>query len=317
MRRLAVALATLCLLAGQTIFAGVASGADPSRFTATPLTADSTYVGAKSTSGAIAKSDPALLGRTDATTVNVMIKYDYDVAASYAGGVAGLAATSPRVTGKSMKANADAVRAYDAYTASLSTKITARAQKAVSGLKVRFTYSTAYGGVEASVPANQIAALLKVGGVVAVQSDTLEQPLDDNTAFIGATAVWPSLGGSANAGSNVVVGVIDTGVWPEHPSFADDGTFPAPAGTLENTAANPSCNFGNTAKNPLDAPFTCNNKLIGAREMLATYRAVSGQAPDEYDSARDDEGHGTHTASTAAGDANVKASIFGTSLGRV
>ena len=112
-----VALATLCLLAGQTIFAGAASGADPSKFTATPLTPDSTFVGAKSSSGAIAQSDPALLGRTDATPVNVMIKYDYDATASYAGGVDGLAATSPRVTGKSLKANAAAVQAYDAYTA--------------------------------------------------------------------------------------------------------------------------------------------------------------------------------------------------------
>ena len=65
MRRIAVALATLCLLAGQLIFAGVATGADPTRFTATPLTPDTTFVGAKSTSGAIAESDPALLGRTD------------------------------------------------------------------------------------------------------------------------------------------------------------------------------------------------------------------------------------------------------------
>jgi subtilisin family serine protease len=317
MRRLAVALATLCLLAGQTIFAGVASGADPSRFTATPLTADSTYVGAKSTSGAIAKSDPALLGRTDATTVNVMIKYDYDVAASYAGGVAGLAATSPRVTGKSLKANADAVRAYDAYTAGLSTKITARAQKAVSGLKVRFTYSTAYGGVEASVPANQIAALLKVGGVVAVQSDTLEQPLDDNTAFIGATAVWPSLGGSANAGSNVVVGVIDTGVWPEHPMLVP-GSLGAPAGGLR------GCEFGNGSDPALGPAFPCNNKLIGAYAFTDTYMTNTGAGANEFCdnvtgvcSPRDAEGHGTHTTTTAAGDCVATAMLYGINRGPV
>ena len=317
MRRLAVALATLCLLAGQTIFAGVASGADPSRFTATPLTADSTYVGAKSTSGAIAKSDPALLGRTDATTVNVMIKYDYDVAASYAGGVAGLAATSPRVTGKSLKANADAVRAYDAYTAGLSTKTTARAQKAVSGLKVRFTYSTAYGGVEASVPANQIAALLKVGGVVAVQQDKLEQPLDDNTAFIGATAVWPSLGGSANAGSNVVVGVIDTGVWPEHPMLVP-GSLGAPAGGLR------GCEFGNGSDPALGPAFPCNNKLIGAYAFTDTYMTNTGAGANEFCdnvtgvcSPRDAEGHGTHTTTTAAGDCVATAMLYGINRGPV
>jgi len=89
LRRIAVALATLCLLAGQTIFAGVVSGADPSKFTATPLTPDSTYTGVKSSSGAIAKSDPKLLGRHDKTVVNVVIKYDFDATASYAGGIRG------------------------------------------------------------------------------------------------------------------------------------------------------------------------------------------------------------------------------------
>ncbi|MFT4264185.1 MAG: S8 family serine peptidase [Nocardioides sp.] len=107
-------------------------------------------------------------------------------------------------------------------------------------------------------------------------------------------------------GEGVLVGVIDTGIWPEHPSFADDGTFPAaPA------LAGDSCQFGNTAANADDKPFTCNNKLVGARDETATYRANAGAEPDEFVSARDDEGHGTHTASTTAGDAGVKAYIQG------
>ena len=318
MRRIAVALATLCLLAGQLVFAGAASGADPSRFTATPLTPDSTYVGAKSTSGAIARSDPALLGRTDSTPLNVVIKYDYDVAASYTGGVAGLAATSPRVTGKSLEDNAEAVRAYDAYAVNLSGEITARAQEAVPDLAVRSAYTSAYGGVEASVPANQIAALLTTDGVVAVQQDKLEQPLDDNTAFIGATAVWPSLGGSANAGSNVIVGVIDTGVWPEHPMLAP-GSLGAPSGGLK------GCQFGDGSDVAhLGPPFDCNNKLIGAYAKTATYMANIGAGADEFCnngtgicSPRDPEGHGTHTTTTAAGDCVVSAFLYGVERGPV
>ena len=89
MRRFTVALATLCLLAGQLIATGSALAADPSKFTATPLDPDTTFVGAKSTSGSIAEDRPVALGRTDATPVNVMIKYDFDVAASYPGGVDG------------------------------------------------------------------------------------------------------------------------------------------------------------------------------------------------------------------------------------
>ena len=107
-------------------------------------------------------------------------------------------------------------------------------------------------------------------------------------------------------GTGVLVGIIDTGIWPEHPSFADDGTLPdAPV------LAGDSCQFGNTTANPNDKDFTCNDKLVGARDMTTTYRAVAGAEPDEFVSARDDEGHGTHTASTAAGDAGVRAYIKG------
>ncbi len=137
---------------------------------------------------------------------------------------------------------------------------------------------------------------------------------DDLGNFLGLTArgeAWKS----GLTGEGVVVGVIDTGIWPEHPSFADDGTYP-PHDPLDETDRS-SCEFGNTAANPDDAPFACNNKLIGARQMLDTYRALVGADVDEFDSARDDDGHGTHTASTAAGNANVRPKIFGRSFPKI
>ena len=113
----------------------------------------------------------------------------------------------------------------------------------------------------------------------------------------------------------MLIGVLDTGIWPEHPSFSD----PDPSGKAY---APPSggpypCDFGNTAWNPNDAPFTCNNKLIGAYEFLDTYKVAVGLLPEEFDSARDYEGHGTHTSSTAAGNAGVDASIFGVDRGTI
>src|SRR5262249_50725024 len=92
-------------------------------------------------------------------------------------------------------------------------------------------------------------------------------------------------------------------------------SYGPPPIVLDNSS-NP-CNFGNTAHNPNDVAFTCNNKLIGAREFLDTYRAVIGFDADEFDSARDDNGHGTHTASTAAGNGGVQASIFGVPRGTI
>jgi len=148
--------------------------------------------------------------------------------------------------------------------------------------------------------------------VALVLKDELRQKTTDNSpTFLGLTAPGGAWLKGYN-GEGVVVGIIDTGIWPEHPSFADDGSY-AP---LPDYAGLP-CEFGNTAWNSNDAPFMCNNKLLGAVQMLNTYRTYSGADPDEFWSARDDDGHGSHTASTAAGNAGVEASISGVPFGTV
>ncbi|MFD0660144.1 S8 family serine peptidase [Thermocatellispora tengchongensis] len=60
------------------------------------------------------------------------------------------------------------------------------------------------------------------------------------------------------------------------------------------------CDFGDNPLTPENDPFTCNNKLVGGRAFLDTYNAVF---PGEVypDTARDSNGHGTHTATTSAG----------------
>jgi len=316
-RRLGLAVIA-ALLVGVLIAA--AGSASPSKFkSGAPVTVDSTIVAAKSTSGSLAQTDPALLGRTDTTPINVMIKYDYDATASYAGGVFGLAATSPAVTGKKLKDNRDAVKAYEDHTTKVSKGIGADIQKAVPKAKLRRSFQTVYGGVEAQVPANTVADLLKVPGVAAVQQDSLNHPLDDNTAFLGATNVWPSLGGSATAGSNVIVGVIDTGIWPEHPMLSPAGVS-APAGGLR------GCGDFATGSDVahLGPAFTCNDKLIGAYAVTDTYMAVVGSNGQEFCnnstgvcSPRDSEGHGTHTLTTAAGDCVASAQLYGAERGPV
>ena len=106
-------------------------------------------------------------------------------------------------------------------------------------------------------------------------------------------------------GEDVVIGILDSGIWSEHPSFADDGSYD----TLDDYTDLP-CTFGNTEHNPMDDPFDCNNKLLGARNVLDTYRALVGFEEDEFDSARDSSGHGTHTASTAGGNEGVPAELI-------
>ncbi|PIA49800.1 hypothetical protein AQUCO_01300502v1 [Aquilegia coerulea] len=100
----------------------------------------------------------------------------------------------------------------------------------------------------------------------------------------------------SNFGKGVIVGLLDTGVFPSHPSFNDEGMPPPPAKWKG------QCEF---------SPAVCNNKLIGARNFVSD--ASASEPP------LDAEGHGTHTASTAAGafvkNAAVLGNAFGTAAG--
>jgi Subtilase family len=297
---------------------GVASGASTNLTVAGQLTQGATYAASKYANGSPAKTDPSLLGRTDSKLVPVMIKYAITPTASYAGGVKGLKATSPRVTHKSLRKNAQAFSRYQAFARAKAARITKGIKRAVPGAKIGQLLTVAYGGIAARVPANKIGKLLSQPGVVAVQRDALNQPLDDNTGFIGATSVWPSLGGSSNAGSNVVIGVIDTGIWPEHPMMSAAGISP-PAGGLK------GCQFGDGSDTAhLGPTFACNNKLIGAYAKTVTYMAAHGSDGQEFCndttgecSARDSEGHGTHTATTAGGDCVASAILYAVERGPV
>ncbi|KAM7257860.1 hypothetical protein ACFE04_013601 [Oxalis oulophora] len=96
--------------------------------------------------------------------------------------------------------------------------------------------------------------------------------------------------------SDIIIGVLDSGIWPEADSFSVKGFGPPPTkwkGTCEGTN------------------FTCNNKIIGAK----FYRS-DGEVPIvDYPSPRDAEGHGTHTSSTAAGALVINASLYGLGKG--
>ena len=234
-------------------------------------------------------------------------------AAVYDGSVNGLAATKADA-GEKFDASTEAVKEHAAFSRTMQD--TALKGANVSQTAVTNRYTTALNGFSAIMTPAQAEAMARQPGVVKVMKDAWRQPMADNTRSIlgldGEDILWDT----GMDGEGVIVGVIDSGIWPEHPSFADDGSY-APPGLVLDDSQYSACDFGNTAHNPNDAPFTCNNKLIGARQMLTSYRTLIGAEPEEYDSARDDNGHGTHTASTSAGNANVAASIFGIDRGNV
>jgi subtilisin family serine protease len=232
-----------------------------------------------------------------------------DPVVAYDGDIAGLPATRPGKGNKVNPRNAN-VRRYQAHLK--RTQENALRGAGVGANAVRYSYTVALNAFAAKLTASEVGEVMKQPGVLMVLPDQARFPQTDSTPdFLGLTDPGgPWLRGYN--GEGVVVGVIDSGIWPEHPSFADNGSFPP----LPLPGAVP-CEFGNTAHNPNDVAFTCNNKLLGARQMLATYRSLVGATAEEYNSARDDNGHGTHTASTAAGNSGVAASMYGRSFGTI
>ncbi|AXH96998.1 S8 family serine peptidase [Ornithinimicrobium avium] len=319
LRQLAAAAAALSLLAVGPALPSAGAGPDPVEpADLTVVDGAVTHTGTvrahKSLSGSLAHTPRALLDREDDTLIPVMIKLDHDGSASYAGGLDGLAATSPRVTGRPITGHSRAERAYTAYQQRNEKAVEAALDQAVPGAEVGRSFRVAYGGLSATIPADSVEDVLAIDGVAAVQPDELRKPLTDSSPqFIHADEVQEALGGAPDAGAGLIYANLDTGVWPEHPSFADQGNLEAPPKGLDL-----ECDFGDNPLTAEDDPFSCNNKLIGGYAFLDTYLSSAGRAAVEpYHSARDSEGHGTHTASTSAGNVLEHAEVLGVDRGPV
>jgi hypothetical protein len=288
------------------------------KLTAKPLIPQGDIIkAAKSRTARLAKSDASLLSERGSQSITVMVRLDYDPVASYMGGVSGLAPTSPSVTGISLKENMAAVDVYDRHLNAVDARITQAIERRIPGAKVMRSFHIAYGGLTVRLPANRAKDLLSIRGVVAIHENSVNKPLTNSSPrFVRATAVWRKIGGKIVAGSDVIVGVIDTGIWPEHPSFEDLG--------LEEFGGDLGCEFGDGSNPELGDPFDCQDKLVGAYAFTDTYMSIFGSEPGEFCdndtlecSARDPNGHGTHTSSTAGGNALDESQILGVELGRV
>nr|DAD28794.1 TPA_asm: hypothetical protein HUJ06_030262 [Nelumbo nucifera] len=151
-----------------------------------------------------------------------------------------------------------------------------------------------------------------------VKSESVVSVFESRESHVHTTHSWEFLGVDSmyqykqlpiDVKSDMIIGVIDTGIWPESESFDDRGLGPVPKRFKGKCV--PGQNF--TVAN-------CNRKVIGARYYTKGYEAEIG-APLEalgvpfFRSARDENGHGTHTASTAAGSEVSNASLFGMAAG--
>ncbi|KAL2253470.1 UNVERIFIED_CONTAM: Subtilisin-like protease SBT4.3 [Sesamum indicum] len=153
------------------------------------------------------------------------------------------------------------------------------------------SYKRSFNGFAASLTKKEQQRLASFSEVVSIfPSRTLWPQTTRSWEYMG---LKENVNPNPNTGSDIVIGVLDSGIWPESESFSDKGFGPIPAKWKG------VCNGG---KN-----FTCNKKLVGAR--FYTTSVTDG------DSARDLNGHGTHTASTAAGNYVKNASLYGIAQG--
>jgi subtilisin family serine protease len=139
-------------------------------------------------------------------------------------------------------------------------------------------------------------------------------------------------------GEGVVIGIIDSGISPEHPALQDTRQADMPSACRGSWAETTllgrwlcgryrkaddvvvfdepeNWNGACIAGERFDAD-DCNNKLIGARWFIDGAVETGPIDADEIRSPRDADGHGTHTATTAAGN-RTSASIFGTLIGDI
>jgi subtilisin family serine protease len=169
-----------------------------------------------------------------------------------------------------------------------------------------YTYETVTSGFAAKLSTKQVEALSRVDGFLsAIPDGMLTLHTTHTPRFLGLQS-GKGLWNAQNLASDVIVGILDTGIWPEHVSFQDSGMSAVPLKWKG------KCESGTKF-----SPSNCNKKLIGARAFFKGYESIVGRINEtiDYRSPRDSQGHGTHTAATAAGNLVDKASFYGLANG--
>lgn len=239
-------------------------------------------------------------------------------AAGYTGQVRGYAATKP-AAGSKLKVSAANVQAYVGYLANRQSSVLAT----VASAPVTYRYTVAFNGFAARLTAAEVAKLKANSNVVSV---TVDEPRTLDTsrtpAFVGVSASG-GLWSNGIKGEDVIIGVVDGGITPENPSFSHkvDAQGRPVASHLPGTVVYgpaPAAWSGACAAGPGFPATACNTKLLGARKYDAGF-LNSGlvKQPVEFDSPRDVDGHGSHTSSTAGGNAGVSAVMNGLPVGSI
>jgi subtilisin family serine protease len=212
--------------------------------------------------------------------------------------------------------------------------------KAAPDARKIYSYRYGFNGFAAEMTAAQAHKLENMPEVLQVWEDEI-RPLATNFSpgFLGLFDSDGGLRGPEGLdGDGIVIGFIDSGVYPEHPALSDMREADRPSVCRSTWAEvsflgrwlcrrfdkqedvlvfdppenwNGICQAGENFEDTL-----CNNKLIGARYFIDGAEGAGPIDAGEIRSARDVDGHGTHTATTAAGN-RAQAAIFGTLIGGI
>ncbi|XP_031259107.1 subtilisin-like protease SBT3.5 [Pistacia vera] len=176
---------------------------------------------------------------------------------------------------------------------------------------ILYSYKHGFSGFAARLTETQAKNIAEFPGVL--------QVIPNRIVKLHTTRSWEFIGlnyhssknllTESNMGEGTIIGVIDSGVWPESESFSDKGMGPIPSHWKGICQKGQKFNSSN-----------CNKKLIGARWFIKGLvdmikRPINATEDDEFISPRDAVGHGTHTASTAAGYFVDKANYEGLAAG--
>jgi subtilisin family serine protease len=230
--------------------------------------------------------------------------------------------------------------AVQEYAAQLAAQQDAVIARAGAGTELLYRYQYGLNGFAARMHVAQAHKLENLPDVLQVWEDEI-RPLATNYSleFLDLFDDKVGLRGKPGLdGDGIVIGVIDSGIAPEHPALQDTREADRPSKCLGDWAENtflgrwlchryekredelifgePENWNGECQAGERFEVEDCNNKIIGARYFVSGATATGPIDDGEIISARDVDGHGTHTATTAAGN-RVKASIFNTFIGRV
>jgi len=229
---------------------------------------------------------PKLAGTNLSAPQRFIVEMESPALAKYKGGIGSYAATATTQKGQKLNVQSSEVKSYSNFLAKEQSNFAAALAKTIPNAKVERQFQTLFNGVTVVGQGLTADTLAKMPGVKSVYPESMyEISMDASHQVINTQAMWNAVSGMENAGKGIRVAVIDGGIRPENPMFADAG-FTAPSGNL------PKDDYCST----VDASF-CNNKLIVARWSQPTFQVC----PNEYMSPLGYGGHGTHVAGTAVG----------------